>query len=103
MVEPIIPKNNRALPHVALYTRVSTREQVEEGYSLDDQQHQLTRWCDDQFGPGGYTASLYCDDGYSGAWGLGKPYGNAPRFRPRLTEMVADQEHRFYCVRADGT
>lgn len=92
MVEPIVPKNNRALPHVALYTRVSTRDQVEEGYSLADQEHQLRRWCDDQFGKDGYTSALYCDDGYSGAWGLGKPYGNAPRWRPRLTEMVADIE-----------
>ena len=30
---------------VAIYSRVSTSEQAEEGYSIDEQERLLTEWC----------------------------------------------------------
>lgn len=30
---------------IAIYTRVSTIEQAEEGYSNDEQERLLTKWC----------------------------------------------------------
>lgn len=69
----------------ALYTRVSTEEQVER-YSLEAQQEVLTRWA----GVLGYeVAATYTDPGYSGA----------QEDRPALTRLLADaQEGRFAVV-----
>ncbi|NLI73649.1 MAG: recombinase family protein [Euryarchaeota archaeon] len=48
---------------VAIYTRVSTDDQAEEGYSLDAQMERLEAYCEAQ---GWEVANRYIDDGYSG-------------------------------------
>jgi len=69
----------------AIYTRVSTEEQVER-YSLEAQKEVLTRWAEVL----GYeVAATYTDPGYSGA----------QEDRPALTRLLADaQEGRFAVV-----
>ncbi|MDN5357072.1 MAG: recombinase family protein [Candidatus Methanomethylophilaceae archaeon] len=52
-------KNYRA----AIYVRVSTDEQAQDGYSLDAQREMLTNYCISQ---GWDIAKFYEDDGYSG-------------------------------------
>jgi len=47
----------------AIYTRVSTDDQAEEGYSLDAQKERLEAYCEAQ---GWDVAAYYVDDGYSG-------------------------------------
>jgi len=48
---------------VAIYTRVSTKEQAEEGFSLDAQRDELTKFCLDK----GYeVVGVYSDEGISG-------------------------------------
>lgn len=48
---------------VAIYIRVSTLDQAQEGYSLDAQEKTLRKWCDDRK----YTIyDLYADRGISG-------------------------------------
>jgi site-specific recombinase for integration and excision len=47
----------------ALYIRVSTEEQAEEGYSLEAQQERLTAYCEAQ---GWDVVDVYADRGYSG-------------------------------------
>lgn len=48
---------------VAIYTRVSTDDQAEEGYSLDAQKERLEAYCEAQ---GWDVAGIYVDDGFSG-------------------------------------
>jgi|HigsolmetaAR204D_1030405.scaffolds.fasta_scaffold00513_27 site-specific DNA recombinase len=48
---------------IALYARVSTEEQAQKGYSIDDQKERLIAYCQSQ-GWDDYT--LYIDDGYTG-------------------------------------
>lgn len=48
---------------VAIYIRVSTEEQAQKGYSIDDQKERLIAYCQSQ-GWADYT--LYIDDGYTG-------------------------------------
>lgn len=49
---------------VAIYTRVSTLEQKEKGYSIDEQERKLKSYCDIN----GWTIQgVYVDAGYSGA------------------------------------
>lgn len=48
---------------VAIYTRVSTDDQAEEGYSLDAQKERLEAYCEAQ---GWDVVRIYVDDGYSG-------------------------------------
>ena len=48
---------------VAIYTRVSTDDQAEEGYSLDAQKERLEAYCEAQ---GWDVVRTYVDDGYSG-------------------------------------
>ena len=47
----------------ALYVRVSTRQQAEEGFSLEDQQRVLTELANDR----GWDFRLYVDAGSSSA------------------------------------
>lgn len=51
------------MTRAALYIRVSTEEQAEEGYSLEAQQERLTAYCEAQ---GWDIAEVYADKGYSG-------------------------------------
>ena len=48
---------------VAIYTRVSTDDQAEEGYSLEAQMERLEAYCEAQ---GWEVAEKYVDDGFSG-------------------------------------
>lgn len=70
--------NNRQW--VALYTRVSTDYQFEEGYSLDAQEEKLKKWCElkdyDSF-------KVYPDGGWSGS--------NLKR--PKMQELIDDIKH----------
>lgn len=53
----------KAIKRVAIYARVSTTEQAEEGYSIDEQQRLLTEWCERN----GYIVhEVYADRGISG-------------------------------------
>ena len=69
---------------VAIYSRVSTIEQAEEGYSIDEQQRLLTEWCEKM----GYTVyKCYADRGISG-----KDIKN----RASLKELLRDAEERKF-------
>lgn len=48
---------------IAIYTRVSTDDQAEEGYSLDAQMERLEAYCEAQ---GWEVVARYIDDGYTG-------------------------------------
>lgn len=54
-------KNNNKIK-VAIYTRVSTKMQVEKGISLDAQENELVEWCKKN----GYEYDVYSDGGKSG-------------------------------------
>ncbi|MBS1707760.1 MAG: recombinase family protein [Armatimonadetes bacterium] len=61
------------IPHVAVYVRVSTKDQAEEGLSMDAQPANALKKLDEEFGKGMYTYELFEDAGKSG--GLGpKPW-----------------------------
>ena len=49
---------------VALYIRVSTQEQAQEGYSIDAQTERLTAYCKARGWP---IAKTYTDPGFSGS------------------------------------
>ena len=68
----------------AIYTRVSTREQAEEGYSLDAQEPLLTDYCKSHR----YQIyKIYSDEGLS---------AKDIRHRPGMTALLTDaQENRF--------
>lgn len=72
---------------VALYCRVSTIEQAEEGYSIDEQERLLEEWCKKN----NYSIyKCYSDRGISG-----KDIKN----RPQLKELLSDaQEKKFDMV-----
>lgn len=67
-----------ALKKVAIYARVSTIEQAEEGYSIDEQLRLLNQWC---LGNGYDVFHEYADRGISG--------GHAKN-RPALQRLLAD-------------
>ena len=64
---------------VALYVRVSTEGQAEEGYSIDAQKKMLEGWCNSK---GFSSFEFYVDPGYSGS--------NIDR--PALTALIRDIE-----------
>lgn len=64
---------------VALYIRVSTQEQAEEGYSIAEQTERLKKYCEAM---GWIAAGTYIDPGFSGA--------NIDR--PALNKMITDIE-----------
>ena len=69
---------------VALYTRVSTIEQAEEGYSIAEQERLLTKYCEKH----GYTIyKCYSDRGIS---------GKSISARPALKEMLKDAEEKKF-------
>ena len=65
------------IKHAALYIRVSTDAQAEEGYSIEAQQKELISYCKSN---GINSYELYIDGGYSGA----------NLNRPRMQELIAD-------------
>lgn len=67
---------------IAIYTRVSTIEQAEEGYSNDEQERLLTNWCNKN----GYEIyKCYSDRGIS---------GKDIKHRPALKELLKDAEEK---------
>lgn len=65
---------------VALYTRVSTDYQFEEGYSLEAQEEKLKKWCElKDFS----SFKVYSDGGWSGS--------NLKR--PKMQELIEDINH----------
>lgn len=67
----------------AMYIRVSTDAQSEEGYSLEMQEQKLRQWCDFK---DYHDCELYCDGGWSGS--------NLER--PDMKRMIADiMSHRI--------
>lgn len=69
---------------VAIYTRVSTNEQAEEGYSIDEQKRLLTEWCEKK----GYEVyKCYSDRGIS---------GKNIKSRPALKELLKDAEDKKF-------
>ena len=78
-----IDKVNK-IEHVAIYCRVSTIEQAEEGYSIDEQERLLRDWCNKM----NYSVyKVYSDRGISG-----KDIKN----RPALRELLKDAEERKF-------
>ena len=78
-----IDKVNK-IEQVAIYCRVSTIEQAEEGYSIDEQERLLRDWCNKM----NYSVyKVYSDRGISG-----KDIKN----RPALKELLKDAEERKF-------
>lgn len=65
------------IKNAALYIRVSTDAQAEEGYSIEAQQKELISYCKSNDMP---SYELYIDGGYSGA----------NLNRPRMQDLIAD-------------
>lgn len=71
---------------VAIYTRVSTQEQSQDGYSLGEQESRLRKYADAH---GWAVASVYSDPGYSGA----------KLDRPAIQKLMRDApQHLFDAV-----
>jgi site-specific DNA recombinase len=77
------------IPHVAIYVRVSTTDQVDEGMSLASQPAMVIRKLDEFFGEGRYTYETFTDEGKSGGSGP-KPWDTVrkPRDRKGLWDML---------------
>ncbi|MFR4998365.1 MAG: recombinase family protein, partial [Clostridium paraputrificum] len=69
---------------VALYCRVSTIEQAEEGYSIAEQETLLTEWCSNM---DYIVTKCYSDRGIS---------GKAINNRPALKELLKDAEEKKF-------
>lgn len=71
---------------IAIYTRVSTMEQADEGYSISEQQDKLKKYCDIKDWK---VARVYTDPGFSGS--------NVNR--PSLQQLISDcKNHMFDAV-----
>lgn len=71
---------------VAIYARVSTTEQAEEGYSIDEQLRLLHEWCERQ----GYVVyKEYADRGISGKNING---------RPALKQLINDAKQKEFDI-----
>ncbi|WP_160689943.1 recombinase family protein [Clostridium sp. C2-6-12] len=69
---------------VAIYTRVSTNEQSEEGYSLEEQERLLKKFCEDH----DYTIfKVYSDRGIS---------GKSIDARPAMKEMLKEADEKKF-------
>ncbi|WP_338136752.1 recombinase family protein [Clostridium baratii] len=69
---------------VAIYTRVSTIEQFEQGYSIDEQERLLSEYCKSQ---GWEVENVYTDGGIS---------GKDIQHRPELKQMLRDAEEKKF-------
>ncbi len=67
-----------AIPHVAIYSRVSTNIQAEEGMSMDSQPIMVKKKLDEVFGKDRYTYVEFSDEGKSGGSGP-KPWATERR------------------------
>ncbi|MCM3068296.1 recombinase family protein [Priestia flexa] len=71
---------------VAIYARVSTTEQAEEGYSIDEQERLLSDWCTKN----GYVIhQVYADRGIS---------GKSIQKRPALKQMLDDARKKLFNI-----
>lgn len=68
---------------VAIYTRVSTIEQAEEGYSISEQQDKLKKYCDIKDWK---VARVYTDPGFSGS----------NTNRPSLQQLISDCKNSMF-------
>lgn len=68
---------------VALYVRVSTTSQLEEGYSIDEQKAKLTSYCDIK---DWHVYRIYTDGGFSGS----------TTERPALEQLVQDAQSKLF-------
>jgi len=68
---------------VALYVRVSTTSQLEEGYSIDEQKAKLTSYCDIK---DWHVYKVYTDGGFSGS----------TTERPALEQLVQDAQSKLF-------
>lgn len=69
---------------VAIYCRVSTIEQAEEGYSIEEQERLLKKYCEDN----SYTIfKVYSDRGIS---------GKSIKARPAMKEMLMDADEKKF-------
>lgn len=81
-----IQNNTAAIKRVAIYARVSTTEQAEEGYSIDEQERVLVNWCNDK----GYVVhQVYADRGIS---------GKSIQKRPALKQLLEDAKNKLFDV-----
>ncbi|MDU6329448.1 MAG: recombinase family protein, partial [Clostridium sp.] len=69
---------------IAIYCRVSTIEQAEEGYSIDEQKRLLIEWCRKM---DYIVTKCYSDRGIS---------GKAINNRPALKELLKDAENKEF-------
>ena len=78
-----------SVPHVAIYRRVSTMVQADDGISLENQPVMVLQELDKRFGKGGYTYEVFTDEGKSGGSGP-KPWAmvRRPRDRKGLFELI---------------
>ncbi|NSW58699.1 MAG: recombinase family protein [Armatimonadetes bacterium] len=72
---------------VAVYTRVSSEEQVKEHYSLDTQREACLAKLDSVIGPNLYEPHFFTDEGLPGSYGLYDPTNPRRKYRPGLTQM----------------
>lgn len=68
---------------VALYVRVSTTSQLEEGYSIDEQKAKLESYCDIK---DWHVYKIYTDGGFSGS----------TTDRPALEQLVQDAQSKLF-------
>ena len=68
---------------VAIYVRVSTTSQVDEGYSIDEQKAKLTSYCDIKDWS---IYEIYTDGGFSGS--------NTER--PALEQLIRDAKRKLF-------
>lgn len=79
-------KLTTATKRVAIYARVSTTEQAEEGYSILEQERLLTEWCERN----GYIVhEVYADRGIS---------GKSVKKRPALVKLLEDAKNKQFDV-----
>lgn len=74
------------MKRVAIYIRVSTTEQAQEGYSLSAQERTLRGYCDDK----GYkVADIYADEGIS---------AKDIKHRPEMLRLLNDARHHKFDI-----
>lgn len=76
----------------ALYIRVSTDKQADEGYSLDDQKERLTAYCAAQ---GWTVGAVYADEGISGKT------DDRPQFQAMLDAAKTSDVGRIVAMKLD--
>lgn len=76
----------REIMRVAIYIRVSTLDQAENGYSLDMQERTLRKWCQDRRYE---IAGIYADRGIS---------GKSISHRPAMCQLLKDAENKSFDI-----